>query len=234
MNIWSPDETGKRVYILGGERGTGKSELALNLALRFKEKYKIRIDLLDLDSQKAAFRSRDFQTGLKQIGINFLVTAVSSLDIPVISPEISGVLRENKTENSPLAVIDLAGEPEGARILGAYQDFLGKAYEFWLVFNASRPFAQDFKQLLRWSKEIEAAVRLPFTGLVNNSHLMGKTNKIDLIESAEKARQLAQALKIPLVFHAVSEEMLEKGVELSEPVFPLKLLVKPPWESLSQ
>ena len=69
------------------------------------------------------------------------------------------------------------------------------------------------------------------TGLVNNSHLCGDTEAQDILAGAEVVREVSQLTGIPVVCHAVPDWLAEEVGELAEPVFPMKLVMKKPWET---
>lgn len=231
MTVWNMDNLKNSALILGGERGSGKSELAVNLSVKIRSEKNQPVKLLDLDPIKPVFRSRDQRAKLEKAGVELISTPISTLDLPTISPEITGVLQSVKSRPPYFTIVDLAGEPEGARMLGAYRDYLKDNYDFFLVFNASRPFSQDFEETLNWAKGISEGVRLPFTGLVNNSHLLEHTVPETVSEGAKYAQALAKAFGIPLVFHAMKADLLECAPALEAPLFPLELKIRPPWEA---
>ena len=231
MSIWNVDNLKQSVLILGGERGSGKSELAVNLAVKIRSELGKNIKLLDLDPIKPVFRSRDQKSQLEKAGVELISTPISSLDLPTISGEIAGVLQAVKNRPPYFTIVDLAGEPEGARMLGAYRDYLKDHYDFFLVYNGMRPFSQDFEDTRQWAKQISEAVRLSFTGLVNNSHLMQQTTPEIIIQGSQMAARLASAFGIPLVFHALKQDLLKCAPSPAEPLFPLELKIRPPWDS---
>ena len=175
------------------------------------------------------FDEAEWRREVENQGIRLFATQISSLDLPAVSKEIAGVLRSAQEADS-YTVIDLAGEPEGARVLGSYRDHLPQAYEFFLIFNLNRPFSDDLPRVLQWSKAISDSVRSPFTGVVNNTHLMAETGIETIEEGAKTSRKLAQTLGIPLAFNMVKQDLLKPALSLREPVFPIKLFIKPPWD----
>ena len=47
-------------FVLIGEAGSGKTEIAANLALRLAEDMPVPVCLIDMDQTKCMFRARDF------------------------------------------------------------------------------------------------------------------------------------------------------------------------------
>ncbi|MCL5037766.1 MAG: hypothetical protein M1269_11715 [Chloroflexi bacterium] len=212
------------VFIFTGNGGAGKSEASLNFAVLLKNN--LPVTFLDLDPVKPCFRSREAKKEIEGQGVKLVMTPVSSLDLPAVSPENAGLLKSRG--KNPL-VVDLAGEESGIRILGGYRDFLSDAVIFWVI-NFSRPFSSE-DELLAWRHRAESASGLKFDGIVNNTHLMQNTTPDLITGSAERARRLADRAGLPLLFHGVSEKLLMNNkISLPEPVLPLKIYLCPPWE----
>ena len=49
-------------FVLIGEAGSGKTEIAANLALRLAEDMPVPVCLIDMDQTKCMFRARDFSS----------------------------------------------------------------------------------------------------------------------------------------------------------------------------
>ena len=101
----------------------------------------------------------------------------------------------------------------------------------WLVVNACRPQTRDAAGALASLKEISACMGVEVTGLVHNSHLCGETEAQDILDGAEVIRELSRLTGIPVICHAVPDWLAEAVGELAEPVFPMKLVMKKPWET---
>src|SRR5690554_5903208 len=96
-----------RVHIITGHYGSGKTEFAVNYALkRVKERGNIVIE--DLDIVNPYFRSREKQKDLEEAGIRIVSssTGYSSADVPSISPEIYGILQMEEYE----VILDVGGD----------------------------------------------------------------------------------------------------------------------------
>ncbi|MCD6309226.1 MAG: hypothetical protein J7M18_00825 [Candidatus Eremiobacteraeota bacterium] len=228
-SIFSRIPRGKVIhtFIFTGRGGTGKSELALNFARLLKTSNDRPVTFLDLDPVKPCFRSREAKDDLENQGIRLVMTPISSLDIPAISPENAGLLRGS---GKGYLVIDLAGEEAGIKVIGGYHQYLSGSAIFWVI-NYSRPFSRDDDEIIDWKKSAESSLQLPFTGIVHNTHLMQKTTTELLLKSANRVRKLAQTVGLPLLFHGIDENLINKEkIQFPEPVLPLKIYLKPPWE----
>lgn len=60
----------KKNFVFIGEAGSGKSEIALNIACRLAEAGGKAVDLFDLDQTKPLYRSRDLQESFRGRGVD--------------------------------------------------------------------------------------------------------------------------------------------------------------------
>ena len=101
----------KRITILTGHYGSGKSEIAVNLAIKKQLNY-----LVDLDIINPYFRSRSMRDLLQSNGVTLIESTVenaSGSDLPFISSKGSRpfVNRDIK------AIYDLGGTKHGAKVM---------------------------------------------------------------------------------------------------------------------
>ena len=78
-----------RIRIITGHYGSGKTEFALNLAVRLRESYD-NVAIADLDVINLYFRSREKEEEMNNIGIRVFSSSVraSAVDIPAVSVKI--------------------------------------------------------------------------------------------------------------------------------------------------
>ena len=106
----------KRVILLTGDYGCGKTNLAVNLALLLAEKGKVSV--VDMDTVNPYFRTADFGEMFSKRGINavFPQYANTNLDIPVLNFDL-----ENIVSQSDFTIIDIGGSDAGAYPAGRYE-----------------------------------------------------------------------------------------------------------------
>ena len=216
-----------RLIAVTGHYGSGKTELAVNLAIQ-SAAAGLPAALADLDIVNPYFRSLERRQVLEERGICLIAPppACVGADIPVLPPQLWGLLRDP----AQAGILDVGGDPAGARVLSA----LGRAVpagelEVLLVLNASRPQTGSVAGALACIRGIEAAAGLPIGGLVNNTHLCGLTRPADVAAGAALARAVSEQTGIPLRFHAVARALIP-ALSLEEPVFPMDLCMRRPWE----
>lgn len=218
----------KRIQIITGHYGSGKTEYAVNLALQLAEKYE-NVALADMDIVNPYFRSYEQAKRLEDAGIRVIVTSCGGIaDIPAINPEVLSIFQQEKWTG----VLDIGGDPIGARVLARFAPQL-KTEDFDLLFvlNANRPETKDVESALQYMRDIERECRQKVTGIVNNTHLCGETTAEEILKGARLAQELSERTSLPVIHHAVQRKFVEQVQDkLSEPVLPMNIYMKKPWE----
>lgn len=220
-----------RLIFVVGNYGSGKTEVAVNLALRLAAQG-ARVQLADLDLVNPYFRSREARELLESHGIRVVLppARLAAADLPIVVPEIRGMLHPPPGTHS---LFDIGGDDVGARVLGSLApDLADGRYELWQVINAQRPFTDTVEGCLAMQKDIESASRLRVTGLLVNSHLIDETTPETVLTGWRLAQELAQRSGLPIRAVAVLERLADAPplVEaVTAPVLPLRRTMVPPW-----
>ena len=100
-----------RFIVLTGNYGSGKTELALNLAMGFAAAGK-QTTLVDLDIVNPYFRSGEKAQEMKAAGVRMLMPtfALTTVDIPALPAEIQSVF-ETPGDH---VIFDVGGDDTGA------------------------------------------------------------------------------------------------------------------------
>ncbi|MDR0821801.1 MAG: cobalamin biosynthesis protein CobQ [Oscillospiraceae bacterium] len=182
-----------KVTIVTGHYGSGKTNLAVNLAL-----WQSPCRIADLDIVNPFFRTADFAELFlrNNIQLNVSSYANTNLDIPALNFGLSA----EPTDKLPL-IIDVGGDDEGAKALGRYKNVLNnREVEFIYVVNFRRFLTQTPSEAERLMREIEAASGTSATAIVNNTNL-GEQTTADIIESSVvQAKELSRITNLPLLF----------------------------------
>ncbi|WP_316572481.1 hypothetical protein [Neobacillus sp. YIM B06451] len=218
-----------RISILAGHFGSGKTELALNLALRERRVHQ-KVAIADLDVINPYFRSRDAAAILKENGIELIgpSSRLASSDLPVVSGEIYRVIHDP----SYRVIIDAGGEKDGATVLGQYyHEWKDIGAKLMFVLNANRPYVSTLDGIIESIKGIEKAARLPVAGIINNTNLGGATEPEDILKGEILANAAAERLGIPVLATAVSRNLEGTGVFAGrEDCLVIDRFMKLPWE----
>ncbi len=95
-------------FVFIGEAGSGKTEVALSLALGMAESGGKAVHFFDLDQTKPLFRARDAAGELENRGIIFHFQP-QYLDAPTVTP---GVI-ERLMDESAVVLLDIGGGSHG-------------------------------------------------------------------------------------------------------------------------
>jgi hypothetical protein len=192
------------IIILVGHAGSGKTEIAVNLAFGLRAGG-AEVTLVDLDLVKPYFRCRLVKDDLAAQGIRLVAPAGDRFyaDLPILVPGALAAARDGAGRGTRL-LVDVGGADLGARVLGSLSGLLDRtATDLLFVVNCNRPFAEDLPALERMLRAVQAAARLEVTGLVANTHLLHETTAEMVGAGIRAARALAAATGIPLRFGAV-------------------------------
>lgn len=215
----------KRVLLLCGHYGSGKTNIAVNLAQEIKKEYPT-VALADLDIVNPYFRSKDSAAELEAAGIRLICSnyANSNVDIPALPPDLYALTDDKQMR----AVIDVGGDDRGALVLGRLAPAIlaEDDYEMLMVINCYRPLTRDAASTVEVMREIEYAGGIRFTALVNNSNLGVETTKEDVLASLRYAEQVAAMSGLPVVMTTVDERLQNELKDKIPNLFPLKLQKK--------
>ena len=200
----------QRVIVLTGGFGSGKSEIAINLALDLAKRTPTA--LVDLDIANPYFRSREARHFLAEQGVKPVVPREEWLDadLPILSPGVRSLLLDTDWT----VVLDVGGDEIGAIALGGFQAvFQAIEHQMLMVVNPYRPFTRDVDSIERMCREIERASRLKMQGLISNPNLGQVTMLEHVLSGHQIVAQAAQKLDLPIVGLGVLAERLEDWTE---------------------
>jgi len=217
-----------RISIITGHYGTGKTEFSVNLALALSAEGK-QVMLADLDIVNPYFRSRERRNLLEEAGVRLISSAqsFSNADLPALPAELLSILETPAITG----VLDIGGDPVGARVLARFRPkIIQEDYQLIFVLNANRPEVREIDGAITYLRSIEATTGLTCTGIVNNTHLCGETTGEDIRRGAALSAAVSEATGIPVLCHVAVEPLAQALGDLPEPVFPITIKMKKPWE----
>lgn len=217
-----------RLTVVTGHYGTGKTELAVNLALSLAAEGH-RVMLADLDIVNPYFRSRERETVLEEAGVRLIAASQTCVnaDIPAIPAELLTILEDRTVRG----VLDAGGDPAGARVLARFQSkILREDYQLLYVLNANRPEVRTAGTAAACLRAIEETTGLACSALVNNTHLCGETTPEDIRRGVDLAEAVSRETGIPVLCHIVEERLMPHLAGLEAPVFSVTIKMKKPWE----
>ena len=220
----------RRMIVIAGHYGSGKTELAVSLALRLAQAREYpRLALVDLDVANPYFRSRERMALLEEHGVSVYSDTFHSTGGTAELPALTAALRAPLEDPDCQTIIDLGGNDAGARVLRQFgKYFEGDQHELWAVVNFKRYETLTVETSLEHVRSIEWELRMPVTGIVNNTHLLRETTPDILREGHQKAVELAKHMDKPLLFTCYPADLISpEEISDLQPLMPLGLYMRP-------
>lgn len=219
----------KRIRIIIGHYGSGKTEFSVNYAMKLKQATSSKVAIADLDIVNVYFRSREKQVMLEAQGIKVIASSIAgnALDLPAVAADIITPLEDKSYEY----VIDVGGDSVGARVLGRFKNYIEDGdYDMFMVVNANREQTMDLEGIKRHKETIEATSRLKVTGFINNTHLIRETTLEDVLKGDKLLKEASKELGIPIRYvSAMSHIASQIPDEVSGEILALDLIMRDQW-----
>lgn len=218
----------KRVTLLAGHYGSGKTNIAVNMAINAAtENAGKRLAIADLDIVNPYFRTEDSREELEAVGIRLICSgyANTNVDLPSMPDDLYAITDDHDLQ----VIIDVGGDDRGALALGRLSGALKEEndYDMYMVINCYRPLSRDPESTVEIMREIEWAGRMPFTGLINNSNLGRDTTAEDVLNSIPYAEKISELTGLPVFATSVENSLFEELKEKIPNLMPLKLQKRP-------
>ena len=201
----------KKMIVLIGNYGSGKTELALNFAFKAAERGE-RTELIDLDMVNTFFRltERGRLARLREIRVvspNYACSGIETLSLPA---EVQSAF----AMDWDTVVFDVGGDAVGSTALGRYhQDFMDLedgALEVLNVVNIRRPLAGTVEKIIHLQEEMQIHGRLKITGMINNTNLAQLTTPDELRDGYEMIREVSEKTGVPVAYTSGKKALLEQ------------------------
>lgn len=197
----------KRVNIFTGHFGSGKTEVAVNYALKLAEaEYKTAI--VDFDIVNPFFRTADAKEELEKNNIWVILPmyANTNVDVPAIPPEIYSMFQKKEYR----AVLDVGGDDLGAKAVSRFkEEIVSDDYEMFFVVNTRRGMTDTPGKIIEMIALVEESANIKVTKLVNNTNLLDETTPEILLEGNRIIAQASEKSGIPIGMTAGMEEVVK-------------------------
>jgi len=222
----------KGIVIIAGNYGSGKSEIAVNLAAKSSQQG-MDVKIADLDLVNPYFRSREAIIPLEKLGVEVVLPDKKYMyaDLPILAPAVAGIIQQP----SELTILDAGGDDVGVTVLAALEDHLKqKTVHMLQVINLFRPYTETLEGCLKIKQEIEASSKIKITGLVSNANLIDETLPEHIYKGYDLVRQVAEATGLKIEFITASPRMIPQ-LDMDRfacPVLTIDRTLVPPWKNI--
>ncbi len=221
----------KRIRIITGYYGSGKTEFAVNYAYKMAREV-ARPAIADLDIVNVYFRSREKTKEMEEAGIEVISSSVveDNCDMPALSSRITVPFLDKSYDY----IIDLGGSEVGAKVLGRFGDLIDKnEVDFFMVVNIFRPETGNEDEIIHQMSLLEQMSGFKITGLVNNSNLIHETRVEDILEGDAYLRRVSELTKIPIRYTTCMVDEVQQYSALIDKVggefFPMSYNMRTIW-----
>lgn len=217
----------KKMTLICGHYGVGKTNLSINLAIECAREGKDVI-LVDLDIVNPYFRTSDYASILKENGVEVIgpTFANTNADTPSLPAEMGNVL----ADDSKWVIVDVGGDDAGATALGRFRSVIeSRDYDMFYVINRYRSLTTEPDEAAEILREIEKACGLKATGVINNSHLKQLTDEDTVNGSVRFAETTCELLGVPLIC-TTAPKQVAITLNKNRNIHPLDVYVTTPWE----
>ena len=196
----------RRLTLFAGHYGSGKTNIAVNYAIRLAEEGK-EVCIADLDIVNPYFRTKDSEKELGEHGIHLVSPqyANSNVDLPALPAESYRLVQDK----SVYGIMDIGGDDRGAYALGRFASTIKEEDDYRMAFvvNCYRPLTSTVSDTVEIMKEIEAACGIRFNCIVNNSNLGEETTAKTVTDSLDFIDELCRATGLPLWMHTAEKKV---------------------------
>ncbi len=214
----------KEFNIFAGRIGSGKTEIAINLAIKIKS-LGINCTLFDMDVVKPYIRIRDIKELFASYNIKLVAPPdiTRAIDLPIYPKFIIGELMERGS----MKILDVGGDSYGAGSIAQFRKAIGESYNFLFVVNTRRPDTATKKDIIKAIAEIQNSAKMKITHIVFNTNLRWKTTSDVIKEGFNIVKSVSDETGIPIMFGGIDENGIEMVDSIDIPFLPLKLFVNP-------
>jgi MinD-like ATPase involved in chromosome partitioning or flagellar assembly len=227
--IWKMNIDFSGIIIIVGNYGSGKTEIAINLAAH--EKYNGKdVKLADLDLVNPYFRTREAREQLQTIGIEVILPPAQYMaaDLPILSPRVAALIRQH----GHLAILDVGGDDVGATVLAALAESLkDRDVKMLQVINPFRPYTETVDGCIKICREIETVSKMKMDGIIGNANMIDDTQPQHIYDGYNFVRDVSRESGLPLEFITIGENLRPEidFEKLACPVLTIKRQLVPPW-----
>ena len=189
----------KKVIILIGSYCSGKTELAMNLAVTASGAGR-RTLVVDLDRINDYFRMSDHMDLLTEKHVDIVSPTFAGKG--VTQTNMPAAVASAFDSDWDLVIFDVGGDRAGALSLARYHEDFARleagSLEVYDIVNVFRPTSETPEKVLGLMAELEDFARAKVTGFVNNSNLLEYTTPGCLAQGLDVLREASLRSGVPV------------------------------------
>lgn len=182
----------KRITVIMGAYGSGKSEFCSQLALKYAP-----CAIADMDILNPYFRVREIHEKLARNNVEVISSILghqTNQDIPAVS----GAIGHYIINDDARLIVDLAGSENGLKALRLFDDLIKtQENDVLLVINPYR-IEMGNDDLMEMIARFQSISNLSLTGIVNNSNLLDQTSWEDIVAGWEMVHRISVQTNLPI------------------------------------
>ncbi|HEY5562362.1 MAG TPA: P-loop NTPase [Clostridiaceae bacterium] len=220
----------RRINIFTGHFGSGKTEVAVNFALKLAEA-NFKTSIVDFDIVNPYFRTADAKEELEKNNIWVILPmyANTNVDVPAIPSEIYALFQNKEYK----AVLDVGGDDLGAKAVSRFrEEIVSDDYDMFFVINTRRGMTDTVEKIMEMIALVEDSANIKVTKLINNSNLLEETTPEIILEGNEIIAQVSEKLGIPIAITAAMEDVmssLSRDQLSGSELLPMRKQIHLPW-----
>lgn len=224
----------KRITLICGHYGSGKTTFSINYAMHIRNNTSNGICIADLDVVNPYFRSREYSDYLENKNIKVIGSYLfqSGADLPAVSADVYSLFARKDI----IGIIDMGGNSVGSLSFATFRDNVDiDETDVFFVLNANRKENSTLEYALGHLRNIEAALGLKVTAIINNTHLMYDTSIDDIKRGEEIACQLSMETNIPVKYTCLNNGfyLKNKDIKHNYDLFIIDYDIKSIWNTIS-
>jgi hypothetical protein len=220
------------LVIIVGNYGSGKTEVAVNLAFHHKQ-LGMHVQVADLDLVNPYFRAREARKAMENLGIGVILPPeqLMQADLPILMPQVAGLIGGP----GDLAILDVGGDDVGATVLAALQHAFRRMeapVTMMQVINPFRPSTESIDGCIRMRRAIEDKARMQVGKWIGNAHMLEDTSLEHFRHGRDFMRDLQEASGLGVEFVTAPQQLLPliDAEQTDWPVLPIHRQLVPPWK----
>lgn len=224
----------KRILIVAGHYGSGKTEFSINLAMYAAQNGSFgyaATAVVDLDIVNPYFRTRDRSALLEGYGVSVYGSFYGG-SVTAEIPELSAEVRAPLEDKDAFVIVDAGGNEAGARVMSQFSKYFTRdGAALCIVVNASRPETRTVSGAVSHICAIGSELAIKPEGLINNTHLLRETTASDVLRGYAFCSEVSRATDIPVVCNCYPAPLVDKGdlSSIEGPLMPVGLHMRDSW-----